>query len=76
MTCWLDSLDVVDDGPALQEDTQYDLSSLATVFAINQGALRRYQGHGYNIVERRSTVAFDWQPTGDLLLLSRTTVID
>jgi hypothetical protein len=37
--------------------------SLIKVFAVNAGALRRYQRHGYDIVEPRQTVASDWRPT-------------
>jgi hypothetical protein len=33
--------------------------SLAGVFAINEGARRLYQRHGYDIVERRPMVASD-----------------
>jgi ribosomal protein S18 acetylase RimI-like enzyme len=44
------------------------------VFAINDGALRLYQNHGYEIVESRSMVASDYLPAGKVLLLTRTPV--
>jgi ribosomal protein S18 acetylase RimI-like enzyme len=44
------------------------------VFAINDGALRLYQHHGYHIVESRSMVASDYLPAGKVLLLTRTPI--
>jgi ribosomal protein S18 acetylase RimI-like enzyme len=50
-----------------------DLISIQ-VFAFNDGALRLYRNHGYNIVEVRSMVASDYLPAGKVLLLTRRPV--
>lgn len=43
------------------------------VFASNSGALRLYRRLGFEQLERRPTIASDYHPAGDVLLLTRAT---
>ena len=60
---------------AVQEQAIANDCSLISieVFALNEGALRLYQGLGFEIVDRRPIIASDYHPADEVLLLTQPT---